>query len=173
MISKPTKRFMRSPHEEGAGDPGDQDQVGRVEDGERGLVVLVGHALAERVDQHAEGDQRGDGEHQPAEPVGDQGDAERRGEVAEVDGERAVVGGDHQDDRDHHDRGEHGDTDEPLEPLEPDTRREAEAGGEERQQHRQGDECVHLRSPGGCGRSARPGRGYGLRALSGPGGVEG
>ena len=74
--------------QEGVGDAGGEDQVRRVVDRHRRVVVSVGHALADGVDQHAERHGRGDHQHQRGEPVGDQHDAQRRRPATDRDDQR-------------------------------------------------------------------------------------
>lgn len=84
--------------EEGVRHSGDHDEVGRVEDRQGGGALLVGVGLRDGVDHHAQRHRRGDHQHQRGEPVGDQGDADRRTPASGVGHQRpAGVGRNQQD----------------------------------------------------------------------------
>jgi hypothetical protein len=71
--------------------------------------------MADRVHQHRQQRDRGDGEHHRRHPVEHQGDPERRGPPAGLGHDQpALVDGHREHDRDDRDRGQHGDADDAL-----------------------------------------------------------
>ena len=128
--------------EEARRDTGGQHQVHGME--HHPVAFLTG--LPDRVDHHGQQHQRRHDQHQPGQPVDDQGDAEwGRPSARTVHDEAVVVGGDQQRDADAQHGGEGDDADDAL-GVAPAARQDRQGGGDQRDRQRQWDECAHAGS---------------------------
>ena len=120
-----------------------QNQVGRVVDRDRGLVVTIGKTLPDREHENGKEHYRRDHDHESGKQIDHENDAERRLPAADLHDEWSlVVDDDEEHDADRKNCRERDDGDDPL-GSGATTKSEGGRGGNKGHQHEEGHESGH------------------------------